>query len=84
MTDTTVRNTWQTAEPADAAVHYAPGRGDGATTNDIQNADLGTDDREVRLRAERTGDGPGRIYTLTYQATDHVGNSVEAIAWRKA
>ncbi|MCP4594169.1 MAG: hypothetical protein GY842_25855, partial [bacterium] len=60
------------SEPDDA-----PGRGDGATTNDIQDADLDTDDREVRLRAERAGDGPGRIYTLTYRATDHVGNSVE-------
>ena len=60
------------SEPDDAK-----GGGDGKTQNDIQGAELGTDDREVLLRAERAGNGPGRIYTLTYRATDQVGNSVE-------
>jgi hypothetical protein len=37
---------------------------------DIDGAALGTDDRTFRLRARRTGGGPGRTYTITYTATD--------------
>ena len=48
--------------------------GDGNTANDIQGADLGTDDREFQLRAERSGKGNGRIYTIIYEATDASGN----------
>jgi hypothetical protein len=48
--------------------------GDGNTTDDIGEADLGTDDRHVLLRAERQGRGEGRIYTLTYEAVDWAGN----------
>ena len=48
--------------------------GDGNTTNDIQGADRGSDDRDVMLRAERKGNGNGRIYTLTYLVTDGNGN----------
>ena len=58
----------------------APGGGDGHTTNDIQGADLNTDDREFLLRAERSGQGDGRIYTITYTATDASGNSNSASA----
>jgi len=58
------------SEPDDA-----PGGGDGFTTNDIQGADLGTQDFSVLLRAERNGSDSGRAYTLTYQAVDHSGNS---------
>ena len=54
------------------------GRGDGNTVNDIQGADLGTDDRNVRLRAERAGGGDGRIYTLTYRVSDADGNETDA------
>ena len=46
------------------------GTGDGNTTNDIQGADIGSDDRDVMLRAERAGNGNGRVYTLTYRVTD--------------
>ncbi len=46
------------------------GTGDGNTTNDIQNADIGSDDRDVMLRAERKGNGNGRVYTLTYRVKD--------------
>ncbi len=49
--------------------------GDGNTVNDIQAADIGTDDRDLLLRAERQGSGNGRIYTITYQAEDASGNS---------
>jgi PKD repeat protein len=49
------------------------GKGDGNTTNDI--VILG--DNMFRLRAERSGMGQGRIYTITYRATDASGNSAE-------
>ena len=58
------------SEPDDAQ-----GGGDGVTVNDIQDASIGTADFSVMLRAERDGKGTGRDYTLTYQATDHSGNS---------
>lgn len=51
------------------------GVGDGNTINDIQNADFGTPDTTFSLRAERQGGGSGRIYTITYTANDHSGNS---------
>ena len=57
------------SEPDDA-----PGGGDGNTTNDIQGAALGTLDLDILLRAERDGNGPGRTYTIRYQALDASGN----------
>ncbi len=56
------------SEPDDA-----PGGGDGNTTNDIQGAILGIPDFDVLLRAERAGNGPGRTYTIRYQARDASG-----------
>jgi hypothetical protein len=53
------------------------GQGDGNTVNDIQEADLGTDDRTFLLRAERMGGGTGRIYTAIYNATDASGNATD-------
>ena len=41
---------------------------------------LGTLDTRISLRAERSGSGPGRTYTLTYRATDLAGNVATAIA----
>jgi predicted extracellular nuclease len=49
------------------------GSGDGNTVNDI----VTVDDLHVKLRAERSGNGSGRIYTMTYVATDACGNSSE-------
>jgi hypothetical protein len=57
------------------------GLGDGDTALDRQSI-LGkdiqtvynTDTRTFLLRAERSGKGNGRIYTVTYQATDASGN----------
>lgn len=62
-------------EPDDAT-----GVGDGNTTGDVQGAALGTDDREVMLRAERDGTGDGRTYTLTYEVVDASGNATTASA----
>jgi hypothetical protein len=50
------------------------GRGDGSTSPDIQGAEFGTDDRSFQLRAERSGRGDGRVYTVTYEAEDLRGN----------
>ncbi|MFT6897950.1 MAG: microsomal dipeptidase-like Zn-dependent dipeptidase [Paraglaciecola sp.] len=51
------------------------GKGDGNTENDIQGAVFGMDDREFQLRAERSGGGGSRIYSITYEATDASGNT---------
>jgi hypothetical protein len=45
-------------------------KGDGHTTDDIQVKGDGS----IYLRAERSGKGTGRIYTITYQAVDASGN----------
>lgn len=50
------------------------GLGDGDFASDIQEASIGADDRGLQLRAERSGTGSGRVYTLTYQARDAAGN----------
>jgi hypothetical protein len=57
------------SEPDDA-----PGGADGATTGDLQGVEPGTADTDLLLRAERDARGPGRAYTLTYQAKDAAGN----------
>jgi hypothetical protein len=49
---------------------------DGKTTGDIQVDQSGN----VYLRAERSGTGSGRVYTITYTATDASGNSTTASA----
>lgn len=54
----------------------AKGIGDGNTIDDI----VIIDDFTFELRAERAGSGSGRIYTITYQATDASGNSAQASA----
>ncbi|MDH3468272.1 MAG: hypothetical protein OES26_20590 [Gammaproteobacteria bacterium] len=50
--------------------------GDGHTSNDIDVDDAGN----IYLRAERSGAGGGRIYTITYTATDASGRSATATA----
>lgn len=47
------------------------GLGDGDTPNDIQI----TGDLTVNLRAERSGTGTGRTYTITVEARDAAGNA---------
>src|SRR5262249_27543973 len=63
------------SEPDDAA-----GNNDGATTADVQGADLGASDASLLLRAERDGGGSGRVYLLTYRAVDPSGNGATAAA----
>jgi hypothetical protein len=50
------------------------GLGDGDTANDIQV----TGPLTLNLRAERSGNGSGRIYTITVEATDAAGNATTA------
>lgn len=48
---------------------------------DIQDAQLGTDDRQFSLAAKRAGTNMARrIYTVTYSATDASGNEATASA----
>jgi hypothetical protein len=56
------------------------GKGDGNTSGDIVGATIGTDDREFELRAERSGGGVGRVYTVTYEARDASGNTTRRTA----
>jgi hypothetical protein len=56
------------------------GLGDGNTVDDVQGADYGSDDDCFFLRSERSGLGDGRIYTVTYCATDAAGNVTCATA----
>lgn len=49
-------------------------------SDDIQDAYFGTFDTSFKLRAERTGKGSGRLYTITYMATDIAGNKAIATA----
>jgi len=50
------------------------GQGDGDTRDDIQGFAIGTASFRGWLRAERSGNGSGRVYTLEYEATDLAGN----------
>jgi predicted extracellular nuclease len=54
----------------------APGNADGNTTNDI----VKVTDTTFRLRAERDDTKTGRIYTITYRATDACNNTTTASA----
>jgi hypothetical protein len=56
------------------------GLGDGDQPNDIQGFVIGTASLTGQLRAERAGTGNGRVYALTYQATDKAGNSATCSA----
>ena len=56
------------------------GTGDGNTAPDVQGAAFGTADFAFQLRAERKGNGDGRIYTITYTVDDGSGNATSASA----
>jgi VCBS repeat protein/FG-GAP repeat protein len=67
--DTTVTLEEVTSSESDDA----PGTGDGNTSGDVQGVDLGTPDIAFSLRSERDSHGPGRVYRVTYRATDSAG-----------
>ena len=72
VTDTCGPATWKiisvtSNEAADA-------KGNGHTTVDWKI----TGDHTLTLRAERSGSGSGRVYTITIQATDLSGNTAQA------
>ncbi len=50
------------------------GSGGGDKPNDIQGFTVDTDDTTGKLRAERAGDGSGRVYTFGYTGRDVAGN----------
>ena len=58
-------------EPDDAR-----GNGDGHTSGDVQLVDGDS----FLLRAERSASGSGRVYTITYRATDACDNAAQAAA----
>ena len=68
-----------TSNESEEAYTYDPAfdmyRSEGHTDGDIQIVN-----GDIYLRAERSGKGDGRIYTITYQAADFSGNSATASA----
>jgi len=66
-----------TSNETDEAYAYDPAfdmyTSEGHTDGDIQIVNGG-----IYLRAERSGEGDGRIYTITYEATDASGNTATA------
>jgi hypothetical protein len=57
------------------------GTGDGNHEPDIMGADTGTEDYDFQLRAERSGNGSGRIYTIRYHVVDDAGYETTATAY---
>jgi hypothetical protein len=53
------------------------GNGDGNTLNDIV---IAPDCKSVQLRSERSGNGNGRVYTITFKVIDAAGNVATATA----
>ena len=53
---------------------------EGSDPSDVTEAAFGTGDRLFDVRAQRNGAGYGRVYTVTYGATDPSGNLTTASA----
>jgi hypothetical protein len=66
-----------TSNESEVAYTYDPAfdiyTSEGHTDDDIQIVN-----GDIYLRAERSGKGDGRIYTITYEATDSSGNTSSA------
>jgi hypothetical protein len=71
VTDTCSATTWKVIGVS--SNEDKNGRGDGNTSSDWQIAG----DHAVKVRAERSGRGEGRVYTITIQAQDASGNLSE-------
>jgi N-acetylneuraminic acid mutarotase len=54
-------------------------RGRSELGDDIVGASTGAPDTQFMLRAERSGYGNGRIYSITYKATDASGNEIDRV-----
>jgi hypothetical protein len=71
VTDTCSATTWKIIRVRSS--ESLNGRGDGNTSSDYQIVG----DHAVKVRAERSGKGDGRVYTITLQAKDTSGNLSE-------
>ena len=56
------------------------GHGDGNTSEDVRGAEVGTPDLCFDLRAERSGNGDGRVYEIVYATNDGLGGTVYGTA----
>lgn len=56
------------------------GQGDGDTAGDLQGWETGTADSQGMVRAERSGKGSDRTYTLGYRGVDQAGNTATCAA----
>ncbi|HIJ54293.1 MAG TPA: hypothetical protein HPP66_14260 [Planctomycetes bacterium] len=72
--------TWTVSDKCDAmpgvslvsiSINESNTKGNGRTDDDVKIGDDGS----IYLRAERSGKGSDRIYTITYQAVDNSGNA---------
>jgi hypothetical protein len=52
----------------------AIGGSEGQVDEDVADFEIGAPDVEGLMRSRRLGDGDGRVYTLTYESMDGVGN----------
>ncbi len=77
--------TWTVSDKCDAtpevslvsiSINESNTKGSGRTDDDIQIGDDGS----IYLRAERSGTGSDRVYTITYRAVDDCGNVSESSA----
>jgi hypothetical protein len=77
--------TWTVSDNCDAmpgvslvsiSINESNTKGNGRTDDDFKIGDNGS----IYLRAERSGKGGDRIYTITYRAVDDSGNATESSA----
>ncbi|GAA2123160.1 ExeM/NucH family extracellular endonuclease [Nocardioides bigeumensis] len=76
VTDPSGVASWDLVSVTSNEPDEAPGKADGNTVNDI----VIVNDTTFKLRAERNELGSGRVYTITYEATDNAGNTGTATA----